>query len=115
MPKSEPDELLRVLREAIDASHMMPDEKAWPAVAMIDGPQEVVEVVVRVASEQSGIPMNWGYVGGSAVICSPGERASCLVAILRAIPRTNIDPVECFGDIFSAAKRQTDNPCTDQK
>jgi hypothetical protein len=90
------DDLLRIVRDTAEAGNMTPDEKKWPSVAILAGPMETVEIIVRMAAKRSGFPMNWGYVGGRAVVHSPGDRAKCRAAIHQAIPQTDIQPEEYF-------------------
>lgn len=77
---------------------MTEDEKNWPSVAMLAGRSDVVEAIVQCAVKETGIPMNWGYVGGRAFVHSKGDRVQCRSALRRMIPQTDILDSEMFAD-----------------
>ena len=83
--------LLKVINSSI--KNMTKEQKSWESVAILAGPLEVIEVTVGVASEESGIKMNWGYVGGRAVIHADtkdkDDRAKCRAALSQAILQGN--------------------------
>jgi hypothetical protein len=61
-----------------------------PTVAHINGPTAVIEVIVRKASKDSGIPMDWCYQGGRGFIQSLGGRIESRNALFRALPQTDL-------------------------
>ena len=75
---------------------MTEEEKMMPGVAILAGDSKVIELIVKTASKESGIHMNWGYVAGRAVVHSNGDKAKCRAAILQAIPITNIENNERY-------------------
>lgn len=85
-------DLLRIVRES--SPNMTPEEKEWPIVAILAGPMETIEIIVRRAAQECGFPMNWGYVGGRALVHSQGDRAKCRAAIHQVIPDTDIQTHE---------------------
>ena len=87
------DELINIVKGSM--KDMTTEQKRWPVVAMLSGPAVCIEMIVRKASEESGIEMNWGYAGGRAFIHSLGDRGQCRKALLLALPESDLNP----GDI----------------
>jgi hypothetical protein len=61
-----------------------------PCVAVLAGDPLVIEAVVQKAAMDSGIEMDWSYVGGRAVIRSHGDRTKCRLALKMAIPQSDL-------------------------
>lgn len=56
------------------AKSMNEDQKKnWIGIGMIAGCTEVCEIIVRKAERESGIPMDWGYIGRRAFIYVPKD------------------------------------------
>lgn len=58
-----------------------------PTIAILSGPAVVIEAVVRKAEEESGIPMDWGYIGGRAIVRANGNVDEARLALAIAMPR----------------------------
>lgn len=80
------DELLEAVRTAAMQSQETEEQRKWPVVACFAAPTEVAEIVVRWAARESGCPMNWGFVGGRALVRTSGDRRRCLAFLKRALP-----------------------------
>jgi hypothetical protein len=52
-----------------------------PAVAVLCGPTEVIEAVVRRASDKSGLLMDWHFAGGRGIVRSWCNRDKCRSAL----------------------------------
>lgn len=85
---------LGALREYVGSARCSDEMRSAPVVAVLAGPAIVIEVIVRRASEESGIAMDWGYVGGRAVIHSKGDRAKSRDALRCALPVGDLSDVD---------------------
>lgn len=61
-----------------------------PPVAVLAGPSLIVEIIVRHASIESGIEMDWGYVGGRAIVHAKGDRRKARRALFMAVPDSDL-------------------------
>jgi len=61
-----------------------------PGVAILTGRTPVIEAVVRTAVEDSGIPMDWHYVGGRGIVRSAGDPALCRKALYYALVKSDL-------------------------
>lgn len=91
-----PDPVIQHIREQAVKARMTDEQKKWPVVAVLSGSTPVIEVIVRYASTQCGHPMNWGFVGGRAIVQSPGDKNQCRSALRLAIPETDITRQEMY-------------------
>lgn len=91
-PSSASGELLHIIRDGMQ--NMTEEQKQWPVVAMLAGPRECIEVIVRKAVQKSKIPMNWGYVGGRALVHSPGDKEKCRSALWTSIPQSDLSQAD---------------------
>ena len=85
-----PLSVLDTVRYAAEHTNMTDEQKHWPVVAMIAGPMEVVEIVVRKAERTAGFPMNWGYVAGRGIIHSQGDLKKARSALWMALPQSDL-------------------------
>jgi hypothetical protein len=81
--------LLKTIRKFINESVMTDEQKEWPIVAIMAGQKEVIEVLVALAAENTGFEINWGYVGGRAVILSLGDSEKIREELYVLRPLTN--------------------------
>lgn len=57
---------------------------------MLTGPAACIEIIVRKAARESGVEMDWGYIGGRAAIHANGERAKARSALYHAMPKSDL-------------------------
>lgn len=77
---------LYVLRGAIESNKLV----NAPQVAVIIASEEIIEVIVRLAEEKSGIEMDWSYSGNSGIIVSNGNREKCRETLRSLLPVTDL-------------------------
>ena len=64
--------------------------KGCVPVAMLAGPAVVIEVIVKNASAESGIEMDWGYTGGRGFVYALGDRKAARSALLDSMPQSDL-------------------------
>lgn len=67
------------------------DQEIWRLGVQIlrfAGPRSwMIETFVRAASEQAGIPMDWHFAGGRAVVlCLPGDKGKAMKSLMDLMP-----------------------------
>lgn len=75
------------LEASVKANAIDPILKNSPVVAIMSGTPIVIEAILYRASKASGIPMDWGYVGGRAIVHADGNAAKAVAAIQEAMPK----------------------------
>lgn len=63
-------------------------------IAIISAPAVIIDVIVKKASLDSGVPMDWSYSGGRAFVYALGDAASVKAAKLRlwlCMPQHNLN------------------------
>lgn len=78
---------LHVLRGAMESNRFV----NAPQIAVIIASEEIIEVIVRLAEEKSGIQMDWSYSGNSGVVVSYGNRKLCREALRSFLPKTDLE------------------------
>ena len=64
----DPRLLVERLQTYVGSSRVAKDMDSKPVVAVLAGPAVVIEVVVQKAMKETGIRMDWGYIGGRAIV-----------------------------------------------
>ena len=82
--------LWKRLRERVRQSRQDSGFAEANIVAILSGDPLILEAIVRKASMDSGIEMDWSYFAGRAVIVSYGERAKCRSALFEALPNSDL-------------------------
>lgn len=61
-------------------------------VATISGPSIVIEIIVKVASVECGIPMDWNYVGGRGIIWTKNQKniKNCRRSLALNVPQSDL-------------------------
>jgi len=67
--------------------------KAHPA-ATISGPSIIIEMVVKKASLDSKIPMDWYYVGGRGIVYTLGDVKESRKHLFLNIPQSNLNMLD---------------------
>jgi hypothetical protein len=75
-----------LFRDAIRDAKLDDTLARCPVVAVLAGPSVIIEAMVRKAEENSGIPMDWGFVGGRAMIRANGDGDKARAALLAVLP-----------------------------
>ena len=81
---------IRGIRKGMRQS-LRPQFKNCVGVAILAGPAPVVEVIVKNAAAESGIDMDWGYIGGRAVVYALGDKRKARQALFMSFPQSNLD------------------------
>lgn len=63
-------------------------------VAVLAGPDVVIEAIVQRASRKSGIEMDWCYQGGRAFVQALGDARKAKSAIYCCIPQSNLSQAD---------------------
>lgn len=87
--KSEPDPVLEELAKAVQGT-APPEARDWPCVAILSGPAQMIELMVRIARRATGARIDWGYMGGRAIIRSAGDRQQIRQALHRCFVESDI-------------------------
>ena len=77
--------------------NLRPKFKNCIGVAILDGPAPVIEVIVKNASAESGIEMDWGYIAGRGVVYALGDKKKARNALVMSFPQSNLDSFDIFG------------------
>ena len=80
----------RSLYEEVRNSRMSSKFDKATQVAIISGPAIVVEMIVKAASVESKIPMDWHYFGGRGVVYALGDRAEARKALALHLPTSDL-------------------------
>lgn len=69
------------LEEEVRASKLAAKFTNAPVVTILAGPAIIVEAILYKASKNSGIPMDWGFIGGRAYVYALGDTNKAAEAI----------------------------------
>lgn len=90
-------DLLAALEQYVRQSKLDKKFDAAPSVAILAGPAVCIEIIVRKAEKESGIEMDWGYVGGRAIVHALGDRKKARSALYAAFPQGDLDQHDMCG------------------
>ncbi len=82
--------IIEQLTEHLAVSKIDPELLQEPVACVMSGPKETIEVVVRLASLKSGIPMDWGYAAGRAIVHAKGDCKAARRALYEVIPQSDL-------------------------
>ena len=84
------------LQEKVRNSRLEEKFDKCKPVAIIAGPCLVVEFIVKNASIDSGIPMDWHYCGGRGIVYALGDRAKARHALWLSCPQSDLTTSDCY-------------------
>lgn len=80
-----------------------------PRVAMLSGNSLLIETIVRLAEEECGHAMEWGFFGGRAVVRSHGDAKECRRALLCAMPQGDLTMADMVPTNAELSERRDNN------
>lgn len=81
----------KILYKDVNASRMSKKFDKAEHVATICAPSIIVEMIVKKASVESGIEMDWCYFGGRGAVFSLGDKKKSRSALWLNLPVTDLD------------------------
>jgi len=82
--------LFSAINFRLQKSKMPPRFNKAKYVAMLSGPSICIEAIVFSACKDSGIDMDWCFLGGRAIVYSLGDVEESKKAIFHATPESNL-------------------------